>query len=104
MNASEYMQLSAIGIQTLVFIIGGSAVVVRTGAVNKELREDIKAMQEELKSLTKVITTQAVHDERLNEQSKRMTLIWNMVEDLRRGRGYVTERDQARVVVDDEYP
>lgn len=77
--------------------------VVRTSASNGELREDIKAMQEELRGLTKVITIQAVHQQRLDEQSRRMTTLWNLVEDLRRGRGYVQQRDQDAGEVDREY-
>lgn len=101
MTPLEYAQLAATAAQTLVLIGGGIAVVVRTSAVNKELREDIKAMQDELKGLASVITTQAVQTERLNNQSKRMVMLEQRIEDLRRGRGYVNDaREQG---LDREY-
>ena len=101
MKYPEYLQLIAVVIQTLVFILGGSAIVVRNSAANKDLHEDVKAMQEELKDLARVITAQAVQDVRLNEQSRRMTLLETRVEDMRRGKGYVKERDVLSV--DREY-
>ena len=100
---AEFTQVAALMVQTVIFILGGAAMVVRTSASNGELREDIKAMQEELRGLTKVITIQAVHQQRLDEQSRRMTTLWNLVEDLRRGRGYVQQRDQDAGEVDREY-
>ena len=75
--------------------------VVRASSDSKELRIDMKDMQEELKSLAKVVTTQAVQGERLNEQSRRMTLLEERVEDLRRGKGYVNDREVKGV--DREY-
>ena len=67
--------------------------VVRASSDSKELRDDMKAMEQELKSLAKIVTTQAVQGERLNEQSRRMTMLEERVEDLRRGKGYVNDRD-----------
>lgn len=101
MTPIEYAQLAATVAQTLVIIGGGITVVVRTSVVNKELREDIKAMQDELKGLAKVMTTQAVQTERLDTQSKRMVMLEQRIEDLRRGRGYVNDRDASGV--DREY-
>lgn len=104
MGTAEYLQLTAIGVQTLIYVLGGVAIVVRASEGNKELRKDLASMQDELKQLAKVITKQAVHDERLTEQSRRMTMLEQRIEDLRRGRGYVSDRDQARMSVDGEYP
>lgn len=97
----EYAPIVAIAIQTVVFLFGGGAMVLRASSDSKELREDMKSMQEELKGLAKVVTTQAVQAERLNEQSRRMTLLEERVEDLRRGKGYVNDREAK--VVDREY-
>ena len=82
---AEFTQVAALMVQTVIFILGGAAMVVRTSASNGELREDIKAMQEELRGLTKVITIQAVHQQRLDEQSRRMTTLWSDV----RGEGSI---------------
>lgn len=97
----EYAPVIAITIQTIVFLLGGGAMVVRASSDSKELRDDMKVMQEELKSLARVITQQAVQDVRLNEQSRRMSMIEARVEDLRRGKGYVADRDAK--TVDREY-
>lgn len=103
MSTTEILQLTAVSIQTLLFLGGGSALVLSTQNANKGLREDVKAMQDELKGLSQVITAQAVQAQRLTEQSRRMTLLEERVEDLRRGRGYVQRRDQEEGTVDREY-
>ena len=97
----EYAPIVAIAIQTVVFLFGGGAMVLRASSDSKELRDDMKIMQDELKGLAKIVTTQAVQAERLNEQSRRMTLLEERVEDLRRGRGYVNDRSVPGV--DREY-
>lgn len=102
MALTEYAPIIAIGIQTVVFLFGGGAMVLRASLDNKELRDDMKAMQEELKGLAKIVTTQAVQGERLNEQSRRMTMLEQRIEDMRRGKGYV--QDHRAKAVDREYP
>lgn len=72
------------------------------GKVDDTLKE-LSEVKEELKGLAKVITEQAVQGVRLNEQSRRMNMLEQRVEDLRRGRGYVTERDQKRSTINGEY-
>lgn len=101
MSTAESMQLIAIGLQTIVFLFGGGAMVLRASSESKELRDDMKNMEEELKGLAKVITLQAVQAERMVEQSRRMTLLEQRVEDMRRGKGFVADRDAT--TVDREY-
>lgn len=101
MALTEYAPLVAIGIQTVVFLFGGGAMVLRASQDNKELRDDMKMMQEELKGLAKIVTEQAVQSQRLNDQGRRMTMLEQRIEDLRRGRGYV--QDHGASVVDREY-
>ncbi len=101
MSPTEYAPLVAIGIQTVVFLFGGGAMVLRASQDNKELREDMKGMQEELKGLAKIVTEQAVQSQRLNDQGRRMTMLEARIEDLRRGKGYVNDRDATSM--DREY-
>lgn len=103
MTASEWVPLAGLALQTLLILGGGYAMVVRADVMTKALRQEVKAMQEEVKQLSNVITTQAVHSERMDNMSKRVTMLHSLVEDLRRGRGYVSERDQKRTAVDGEY-
>lgn len=102
MTVAEYAPIIAIGMQTVVFLVGGGVMVLRTSSDNKELRDDMQTMQDELKGLAKIVTTQAVQGERLNEQSRRMTMLEQRVEDMRRGKGYVQDRDSNKAL-DREY-
>lgn len=101
MDGAGYVQVAATIFQTFVIIIGGVAVIVRAQAANTELREDIKTMQAELKSLAQVVIAQAVQEARLLEQSRRMTMLEERLEDMRRGKGWV---QGERSTVDGEYP
>ena len=100
---NEWVPLAGLAIQTLLILGGGYAMVVRADVMTKALRQEVRQMQEEIKGLTAVITTQAVHAERMDNMSKRVTMLHQMVEDLRRGRGWVTERDSKATTVDREY-
>jgi tRNA1(Val) A37 N6-methylase TrmN6 len=97
----SWAALIGTAIQTLLFLGGGVVMIVRHDTALESFRKDMTNMQLDLKELTKVITKQAVQDERLTEQSKRMTLLEQRVEELRHRQGYV----QSRVAesVDREY-
>ena len=84
-------------------VLVGLGIFYRRAGAEAGLSIKVDEMKEELKELSKVITEQAVQNQRLVEQSRRMTMLEQRVEDLRRGRGYVTERDQKRPIVDGEY-
>lgn len=88
-----YVEISGILVQTLIFVFGGVAMVIRHDVTTKTLKEDIAAMQQELKSLSQVITAQAVQDQRLLEQSRRMTMLEEKLEGLRRGDGWIQNRN-----------
>src|SRR5438445_3230342 len=103
MPMNEWVPLVGLAIQTLLILGGGYAIVVRADVMTKALRQEVRAMQEEVKGLTAVITTQAVHAERMDNMSKRVTILHQLVEDLRRGRGYVTRQDQVATTLDREY-
>jgi hypothetical protein len=83
------MGLVGVGIQTILFLLGGYAMVVRNDGSNKTLKEQVTGIQSELKSLATVVTSLAVQDERLNNQAHRIDLMDDKIERLRRGDGFV---------------
>lgn len=91
--------LIGIGIQTLLFLLGGWGMVLKNNWSNEALKEQINGMKEELKQLALVITTQAVQTQRIDSLSASYVLLHRTVEDLRRGMGWVT----GRKTVDGEY-
>ncbi len=97
----HWAELVGIGVQTAMILLGGAGMVIRNDSSLKAFQKEIAKMQHELQSLSQVITQQAVQAERLNEQSRRMNMLEQRVEDLRRGRGYVQERHNE--TVDREY-
>lgn len=83
------MTLLGIAIQTALYLLAGYAMVIRNDAGNKNLKEEVLEMKEELKSLAQVITMQAVQTTRLDNLSGLLSSVEKRVEDLRRGNGYV---------------
>lgn len=84
-----YATLIGIGIQTLLYLLGGYSMVVRNDARTDILREQIEGMTKELKKLADVVTLQAVQTERIQNLSARVTMLQRNIEDLRRGDGYI---------------
>lgn len=101
MSEAWWIGLAGPVVQTIIFLGGGVVMVVRHDGALKAFQMEMSKMQLELRALAQVITKQAVQDERLNDQSRRMNNLEQRIEDLRRGRGYVQERDVA--TVDREY-
>src|SRR4029077_20985767 len=99
--SADAIHLVGIIIQTLIFLAGLGATLVRTDIITKALSKKVENMEKKLEDLTTVIRDQAVQAERLNNQSQRMTMLEQRVEDLRRGRGYVQNHGQQSV--DGEY-
>src|SRR5713226_4605819 len=99
--SESYVTLLGIAIQTAIFLFGGAVMVIRNDGTLKVFQKELGKMQDELSTLSHVITKQAVQDERITESSRRMTLLEQRVEDLRRGRGYIQDRDAK--TVDREY-
>jgi cob(I)alamin adenosyltransferase len=81
-----------LAVQTIVIAGGGWAMVLRTNWSTLDLKEDLKAMQEELHKLAEVVTIQAVQTARIDHLSERLTLLQRNLEDLRRGDGWINHR------------
>lgn len=58
-------------------------------------------MEDAIKGMREVVTTLAVQKERLDTQGQRLNVLDARVEDLRNGRGYITDRSVRGV--DREY-
>ena len=94
-----YATLIGIGVQTILYLLGGYAMVIRNDVWSKALKEKIDGMQKELQKLAEVVTMQAVQTSRLDNLTSQLTSVERRVEDLRRGNGYV----RGRAAVDGEY-
>ena len=97
--SQELMTLVEIVVQTVIFLLGGYAMVVRADQTTKTMRDELQSMKSEINKLATVITIQAVQTERLDNMSSRMNRIETTVEDLRRGAGWI----QKRATLDGEY-
>ncbi len=100
MSMDSYVTLIGIGIQTLLFVIGGYAMVIRNDEKQKihtqELKDDMGDMREELKKLSEVITIQAVQTTRIDNITSIVASLERRVEDLRRGNGYIIQSGEDR--------
>ncbi len=100
MTFDAYITLLGIGVQTLLFVIGGYAMVIRNDEKQKihtqELRDDMGDMREELKKLSEVITVQAVQTTRIDNITSLVASLERRVEDLRRGNGYIVPKGDVR--------
>lgn len=98
-----YANLIGIAVQTAIFLLGGYGMVIRNDAGNKQLRQEITNMQLELKKLAEVIVTQAVQTTRLDNLLAQISSIERRVEEMRRGKGFVENREGRGRVIDGEY-
>lgn len=98
-----YVTAIGIAIQTLLYLLGGYAMIVRNDVKRKAqadaVKLDVAGMREELKQLAKVVTAQAVQNTRIDNLYSQMTLMHQTIEALRRGNGWI-----QRHTVDGEYP
>ena len=84
---SEYTSLIGITIQTVLYLLGGYAMVIRNDAKSNSMQQEIRELKEVAKSLAVIITQQAVQTVRLDSQGERLNLIDDKIERIRRGEG-----------------
>jgi septal ring factor EnvC (AmiA/AmiB activator) len=92
--------IAGIIMQTLLFLAGCYAMVLRNDWSTKSLKEQLEGMQAELKKLAEVITQQAVQTTRIDNLNSQIATLDREVSDLRRGNGWIT---RGRTTVDGEY-
>jgi len=81
--------IASIGMQTALFLLGGYAMVLRNDWSTKDLKEDLKVMEGDLKKLAQVITQIAVQDIRIDNLTSLMVNLQHELSDLRRGDGWI---------------
>jgi len=96
----EYVTLIGIIVQTIFWLAGGYAMVIRNDGSNKIIKEEVEAIQAEIKALSKIVSQMAVQEERLTNLSVRMNMFDRRMDDVVRQAGWVT----GRRIVDGEYP
>lgn len=86
----------------------GAGLLVRWGGGGQKIEDalvqvqrELSGVNTELEKLAQVITLQAVQTVRIDNLSERIRLLQQNVEDLRRGRGFIQDRDAKSV--DREY-
>ena len=75
MLESAMLQLIGIGVQTVLFLLAGYGMVVRTDNSVNLLKEEVKEMQREIKSMADVVTKIAVQTVRIDAIGERMNMI-----------------------------
>jgi hypothetical protein len=83
-----------LAVQSLLFLAGGYAMVLRNDWSTQNLKEQIVGMQAELRKLAEVVIQQAIQSTRLDHVEEHIAQIDRRVEDLRRGRGRIIEEEQ----------
>ena len=92
--------LIGIAVQTLLFLAGCYAMVLRNDWNTRIMKEQLDGMQDELKKLAEVIVTQAVQTTRLDNLNSQVTTLGRELSDLRRGNGFIV---RGRSGIDGEH-
>ena len=93
--------LIGIAVQTLLFLAGCYAMVLRNDWNTRIMKEQLDGMQDELKKLAEVIVTQAVQTTRLDNLNSQVTTLGRELSDLRRGNGWIV---RSRGGIEGEHP
>ena len=86
---AEYVTLIGIAVQTGIYLLGGYAMVIKNDVKSNAVADRVASMEEQLKSLSAIVTKLAVQDERMNNQGQRINLLEHKIEALRRGDGFI---------------
>ncbi len=95
----ETITIIGIAVQTIFFLLGGYAMVLRSDWSNRNLQTQVTDMNKEIKKLAEVVTIQAVQTTRIDNLTALITMLQRNVEELRRGNGWV----QGTKGIDHEY-
>src|SRR5882762_6039007 len=91
--------LIAIAAQSLLFLAGVYAVVLKAGWTAKDVNTKVDAMSLELRELKQIVIVQAVQARDIEHVKGEVLMLQRTVEDMRRGAGWIG----ARRIVDGEY-
>jgi len=93
--------LIAIGVQTLLFLAGVYAMIMKAGWTATDVKHELQAMKLELHELKKIVVVQAVQARDIEHTRGQLLMLQRTVEDLRRGAGWI---EKNRDSVTGEYP
>lgn len=91
-----------IAVQSILFLGGGYAMVLRNDWSTENLKIQMEKMGEELEKLAEVITKMAVQETEIRNLREQLTMLQRTVEGLRRGDGFI--RSSGRGGVNGEFP
>jgi len=91
--------LIATGVQTLLFLAGVYAMILKTNWAGKGVKAEVEEMKLELRELKNIVIIQAVQARDTEHTKGEVLMLQRTVEDLRRGKGWV----QGHRGVDGEY-
>ena len=96
----DWEYVLGIAVQTLLFLGGCYGMILRNDWSTKTLKEQLDGVQDELKKLAEVITTQAVQTTRIDNLNSQVTTMQRELSDLRRGNGFIV---RGRSGIDGEH-
>lgn len=86
-----YIPFLTMAVQTIIFGMGVYAVIIRNDANVMGLKDEMVEIKDQIKIMSDIVIKQAVQNVRLDSMSERITLQDRLIDDLRRGRGFVRE-------------
>lgn len=86
-----YIPFLTMAVQTIIFGMGVYAVIIRNDANVMGLKTEMVEIKDQIKIMSDIVIKQAVQNVRLDSMSERITLQDRLIDDLRRGRGFVRE-------------
>ncbi len=89
MTNAEIITIVGLSLQTLIYLLAGYGLVVRNDQSGKDLKQEVEAIQEEIKGMAKVVTQVAVQKNELDNVNQRLNTLDKRIEDLRRGHGFI---------------
>ena len=93
--------LIGLGVQTVIFLAGVYAMVLRSAWTGKGLKDEMAGLKKQMEKLAEVITMQAVQTTKIENINTQLVMLQRNVEDLRRGDNWITGHRKG---VDGEYP
>lgn len=80
-----YFGILGVILQTVIFLFGGYAIVIRNEKSTELLQKQVAEMQREIRGMAEVVTQLAVQTTRLDGLNERFNLLDQRFEDMRRG-------------------
>lgn len=89
MTPEAWIQLVGTGIVVIGILWRIATMATKFEAFGKVQAGEIKELKDEVKEIAKVVTQMAVQTTRLDAMAQRISMIEKLIDDLRRGEGYI---------------